>query len=313
MTLNTFDEVVSWYDRTHPIRGARKPWDIRPIGDRSRWWERIVKIDDNTYALHDGWDYSRTRQIPTADGIAFMLKETVDVTPILWMRRKDGDYVRIRSCINYNGGMSRYRFLNNHLPKGLSHEYRSDGVHWIQVNGARDLLPYMQRDWKTGVNTDDKYLEYKLVDGVFVLVSEKHKKTVRVVNRELTKQYNPKIKEMWQWAQAVMPVLGDQVREVMQEQMKTLGMQAHRGIDDFPPPFVRRCLENAEGYENMRYALMVTACIESSNVKENYDWNRKGGSFASRFFDEGKKSYDRFRKVMHKHGGMLTFKEVDFE
>jgi hypothetical protein len=313
MTLNTFDEVVSWYNRTAPIRGKRKAWDLRPIGARKRWWERIVKIDDNTYALHDGWDYCSYREGFSEEILKKQKAEIRDVAPILWMRRKGADYVRIRSCINYNGGISRYAFLNNYLPAGLTHGYKSDGVHWIQTNNKRYLLSFMKRDWTPGVNTEDNYLEFNLADQKFVLVNEPLKKRVRVVHREITKQYNPKIKEMWQWAQAVMPILGDQVRDVMVEQLKALGMQAHRGIDDFPAPFVRKCLENAEGYENMRYALMVTACMESGNVLENLRWAQGGGTYTSRFKDEGKKSYDRFRKVMHKHGDMLTTKEVDFE
>lgn len=312
--FDSFDDVARLYNTTAPIRGPRKPWDLRPIGDRARWHERVVKIDDNTYALHDGWDYSSTRTINfSEDELKKNKAEIRDVAPILWMRRKGADYVRIRSCVNYNGGIARYAFLNRYLPKGLVHGYKSNGVHWIQTNDKRYLLSYFKRDWKARVNTEDNYLEFNLADQKFVLVNQPCKKRVPIVNRTLTKEYNPKIKEMWQWAQVVMPVLGSQVRDVMHEQMKALGMQVHRGIDDFPAPVVRRCLENAEGYESMRYALMVAACMESGNVKENWKWDQGGGTYTSRFFDEGKKSYDRFRKVMHRHGDMLTTKEVDFE
>ena len=169
--FNSFDQVADWYNRTPPIRGKRKAWDLRPIGFRNRPWERIVKIDDNTYALHDGWDYSSTREEYTEEKFIKNKYEIKDVAPIVWSRRKGGDYVRIRSCINYNGGMSRYRFLNTYLPKGLSHGYKSDGVHWIRANDKRYLLSYFKRDWKTGVNTINNYLEFKLVDQKFELVN----------------------------------------------------------------------------------------------------------------------------------------------
>ena len=103
MGFNTFDEVADWYNRTPPIRGKRKAWDLRPIGFRNRPWERIVKIDDNTYALHDRWDYSSTREEYTEEKFIKNKYEIKDVAPIVWSRRKGGDYVRIRSCINYNG------------------------------------------------------------------------------------------------------------------------------------------------------------------------------------------------------------------
>ena len=36
-----------WVD-THPIRGRSS--DIRPLGDRRKDWEQVVKVDENTYA-----------------------------------------------------------------------------------------------------------------------------------------------------------------------------------------------------------------------------------------------------------------------
>ena len=46
----TFDGIKSVYDATKPIRGRSA--DIRPLGDRRRDWERVEKIDEDTYAYH---------------------------------------------------------------------------------------------------------------------------------------------------------------------------------------------------------------------------------------------------------------------
>ena len=95
MRFNSFDQVVTEYNTTHPIRGARKAWDLRPMGKRERWWERIIKIDDNTYALSDGNSaYSTRSREATEENLAGIRREAMLVAPIMWFRKADGDYVR---------------------------------------------------------------------------------------------------------------------------------------------------------------------------------------------------------------------------
>lgn len=315
MRLNTFDEVASWYNKTAPIRGARKAWDLRPLWDRKRWWERIIKVDDNTYALSDGNSTYSTRGEATEVKLYGMREEALLVAPIVWMRRKGGDYVRVRGCINHGGAISRYAFLNNYLPTGLTHCFNNNGVHWIRAADQRYLLPNFKHKWDTNTNEEDKYLEFKLDGGKFLLTSERYQKTVPIVNRDLTKHYNPKIREMWAMMQILMPVLGGGMRDVATTQCAEHGVptwirewRAHLHAN-----IVRECLDDPEGNAEKRYALMAITSIMSDNVDERYHWDRNGGSYESTFKDEGKKSYNRFKKLMHKLGDMMTTKEVDFE
>ena len=46
----TFEGIKNLYDSIKPIRGRSA--DIRPLGDRRRDWERVEKIDEDTYAYH---------------------------------------------------------------------------------------------------------------------------------------------------------------------------------------------------------------------------------------------------------------------
>ena len=46
----TFEGIKGLYDSIKPIRGRSK--DFRPLGDRRRDWERVEKIDEDTYAYH---------------------------------------------------------------------------------------------------------------------------------------------------------------------------------------------------------------------------------------------------------------------
>jgi len=139
--FETFAEVASWYERTKPLRGSNNAGkDIRPIGDRTRKFERIVKISSNCYALSDGyhmgdehfgsWYYGAVGFTPT---LADMFKHA----PIVWRKKRDGtEEVTLRNGygdVQHNG---RYQFLYRHTPKGMWFRNRN-GTHFIQ-NGATD-------------------------------------------------------------------------------------------------------------------------------------------------------------------------------
>jgi hypothetical protein len=57
--FETFEQVEAFYNRIKPVRedGYSTSRNIRPIGDRSRKGERIIKVNNNTYALSDGYHY----------------------------------------------------------------------------------------------------------------------------------------------------------------------------------------------------------------------------------------------------------------
>ena len=57
-SFESFDDVVYNYENIKPMGGStNKGKDIRPIGDRKRKYERIVKISNNCYALSDGFHF----------------------------------------------------------------------------------------------------------------------------------------------------------------------------------------------------------------------------------------------------------------
>ena len=78
--MSTFAEVEQAYNSILPIRGARANQDLRPLNKRSRTWERVVKFDDNTYGLYDGFGVSRE----------FGDDNFKTGMPILWERREIG-------------------------------------------------------------------------------------------------------------------------------------------------------------------------------------------------------------------------------
>ena len=117
----SFAEVENIYNRTKPMRGKNKGKDVRPIGDRKRYHERVKKISANCYALMNGGYYddvfgyyynTKTGQ-PT-------LNEIAKLAPVVWRRHKDGtETVTIRNGIGDGCHMSHYSFLDRMLPRGM--------------------------------------------------------------------------------------------------------------------------------------------------------------------------------------------------
>ena len=200
--LNSFDLVAKRYAETKPLRGARAALDIRPIGQRRYWWNRIAKVNDNCYALLDGsmwWS-----NLPS---------NFEDMAPIVWERKPDGDYLTIRNNINDNISVSRYTFLQRYLPSTMEFHY-DNGKHYVNYKGVDYYLPKPKAeiDWgnKYFKLTADHKIVFKDInpDG-FVRMNELQPFKTRRVDKELSKHYKPKIKEFWDWMQVVMPVLGE--------------------------------------------------------------------------------------------------------
>ena len=149
-SFSSFDEVVAHYENTKPMGGStNKGKDIRPIGDRKRKYERIVKISNNCYALSDGfhfgdehfnwgWGYTASAEfVPT-------LKDMEKYAPIIWRKKRDGtEQVTIRNGYGNHAHNGRYAFINRHTPKGLG--FRIDnGKQYVTKTMGR--YPHPQDD-----------------------------------------------------------------------------------------------------------------------------------------------------------------------
>ena len=123
----SFKDVVKHYENIKPLVSKlhTREDDIRPIGDRNRKWERIVKVSRNCYALSDGYhegdnkfmsygvreyDYKTNTTTYHWDRLGKMEY----YAPIVWRKDKDGtETVQIRNCVGDNShySNSRYSFL----------------------------------------------------------------------------------------------------------------------------------------------------------------------------------------------------------
>jgi len=212
MILNTFDEVVNWYNITKPVvsKHHKAEDNIRPIGSRKRKWERILKVDAETYCLLDGlWSWhSGEKQAKK--------QYEQDMAPIMWKREADGDYIYIRNGVIGSVPIARYKFLQWYLPTGLRFRSSQQGKHGVSAKtptGYEDFpLPKTAYRWEypKGAATEDdgKRLRFKVNgDGTFTREGEQFTVTVKQIDRERKKQWKPMINAFYDHAGALASML----------------------------------------------------------------------------------------------------------
>lgn len=209
MRFNTFDEVAKWYAATKPIISKNHTLadDVRPLGQRRYKWERIVKVDDNTYALTDG-SWSEMSYNGSHPNEREYNRKTA---AILWERRDDGEYISIRGCMSTGYSMSRYAFYNKYLPQQMRHtENTRQGEHWISNNGERYTLPKIPYSYdyqaKTIGHYEDKSLVFKREGDKFVRVGEITIKSKRI-DKDAKAEIRPHIKKFYDWMQTIAPMV----------------------------------------------------------------------------------------------------------
>lgn len=136
-SYSSFEEVVFHYENIKPLRGKDNGGkDIRPIGDRRRKYERIVKISPNCYVLTDGYHYGDPVYGHSNNKYAQTLKDLEFYAPIVWRKHRDGSVtVRLRNGCGPYAHTRRYSFLYRHTPKGLGFIQTQQGKQYISIGG----------------------------------------------------------------------------------------------------------------------------------------------------------------------------------
>lgn len=247
--LNSFDEVAQWYAKTKPLVSKHHTLeqDVRPVGNRARKWERIVRVDANTYALTCGgyvdpvflWgpgDKTSLDQYPVTAA------ETARLSPIVWRKHKDGtETITIRNGAGTWQHNQTYSFISRALPRELWFRQtrvgkqfiynRSQGqtVHLPKTTSApRHVIEYYKAHLKTqsGQHWAKHYAkEYtpgddglsvtfkREANGHFTLVGEPHKVMVKRtrVQKELKGSFKADVAGLFESATAFYPMMRDQL------------------------------------------------------------------------------------------------------
>lgn len=206
----SFDDAVRIYESIKPIKGKVGALDIRPLGRRGNQAERIIKLDEHTYALWPSshwWNKKET----------FNKEDARIRAAVLWQRTDGGDFISVRNDWYAGGHGTHYRFLTEVLPKGLYFVNQS-GKQYI-LNEAKLTKHYLPHDRWTGgsrqgqfIEEDNKQLTPAAVfrqDGVgkFTFVGQDYVAPKKAVNKEAKAAMLPHIRAFKEWALALAPML----------------------------------------------------------------------------------------------------------
>ena len=159
--LSSFAEVEATYNDVKPMvsKNHTKEQNLRPIGDRSRKWERIIKVNDKKYILNNGevdvlsfWggyiQDSIYRSKPT-------MEEIEALAPIVWTIDDEGnEFIKIRNGSGGSAHMSRYTFLEHNLPKQMAFIV-DNGKQYIRTGSDRHFLPKSDYFWGNKNSKED--------------------------------------------------------------------------------------------------------------------------------------------------------------
>lgn len=284
MRFDTFDQVAKWYAMTKPLvsKNHLASYDVRPIGDRKRKWERIKKIDENTYALLDGnygnciWHGNYQPEMEAFENT---------MAAITWMRREDGDFIRIRNHFRSYCSVTRYNFLHYHLPSALRFGYNQQGKHWVRNNGEDIALPKcnVRMDSQNKILHDDNiFLMFRAnEDGTFTRVGDKLKVEVQKVDKELKKQWRDRLDSFYGYCAAVAPMLDvswsgkNEYANMIREHLTVPGANLRgawiRDAKSVPTELVREIVTQEDHPMRVAFAALVIADIGGKRAIESQD------------------------------------------
>lgn len=267
--LNSFDEVAKKYNETKPIRGRKE--DVRPIAERRYAWNRIIKLSDNKYALSDGyWAWWE-------DGLV-----TEQTAPIVWERKEDGDYITVRSHKHGGSAVSRYQFINTYLPAGMSFSWGQSGKHFVHDHKkvTQYYLPKFKANidytTKTVVMLEDNKLVFKQTPEEMVRVGELVPMKTRRLDKDLDKEYDKKLRAMWEWMQVVLPILGETMYESKTTYADSFGGSYWYWTKRTTPEEVREILNDEEHPKRMAFAVLASIEVDAMRDKR---FEPKGDSY----------------------------------
>ena len=215
--LNTFKEVEFDYNSTKPVvsKYHTKEQDIRPLGNRRKKWERIVKVNDNCYALLSGFDrsdalrnmwYMRGRELDLSP------EEVRYWAPIVWERHPDlkdrfGDPVETVTVrgITRSHDHARLKFIRSYLPTAIDMPDSST----VRMDDVRMYLPRTNES----DDGDKNFMVFERNTSAygprFYVASEEfaRPKIQSRINKELKAKIKPHMDAFYEWVCAMAPIL----------------------------------------------------------------------------------------------------------
>lgn len=237
LNVNSFAQAENLYNSINPVneREYGVSRNVRPVGDRSRKHERIVKVSRNCYIMLDGGRGDPLFSWAGARG-KLTEREMAMLAPIMWRRDSEGnEFIRIRNETGEGAHISRYSFLERAMPRCMRLGI-SAGKQYVSVSGRYYYLPKgktVSRADRAGIlesfkkykniwtkrwyesttsRCDNLHLEFKRIDDQnweAVHAPEMPAPPRTRVNTRAKSQLKPHTDKFWDWLCAVAPLMSD--------------------------------------------------------------------------------------------------------
>lgn len=209
--LNTFKEAEDHWNSIVPVRGRKRGHDdVRPLGCRSRSYERIDRLNDNEYVLwsefHNNW---------LVDKVAKAIR---------WERTATGEYVHISNGYGDYSHNSIYCFLDFFLPNGL----------FLEVKNGKQYIVWRDKDNKLAFGSDrlhKTFLPKRTKDDArtvtfkrlhkdsgdiphWALITSPWVPAKTVVDKELKAKSKGELKRLTDWAWTMIPLLRGETKDI---------------------------------------------------------------------------------------------------
>ena len=300
-----FDEVVKHYESIKPIVSKlhTREDDIRPIGDRNRKYERIVKISRNCYALSDGYHEGDNKFLPYGvQSYDHQTKTTIFhwdrlgkmeyYAPIVWRKNKHGtETVQIRNCIGDNGhfSMGRYAFLERHMPVGMRFEMGHSAMQYVVPSGKKVYLAKCKtvpreyykahsnqsyyRKWMQ-VKDDNSALVFTRDEGNWVHDPTTGKSLPQKpkVNKELKAKYKDDIDKFFEWGMTMSPLLplSHEYNHAKSKELREYYDGQHDVLPEmFTPTCARKILRSPNHPMRLNYWVMFASSVADHNYSSD--------------------------------------------
>ena len=294
----SFAEVVAHYDSITPLRGSINAGkDIRPIGDRRRKYERLVKISDSCYALSDGYHFGDEHFGYWYHGEHFTptLADMEKYAPIVWRKKRDGtEEVTLRNGWGPSSHVNRYNFLYRHSPKFMLFQIRN-GKQFIETGrnlpGTENTWYYLAKTttmpkerhdtlannqfykWAT-TRDDNSAVKFIRIESGWQHVEGTGRSLPKAptVNKDLKAKFKDDIKKFFEWGMAMSPLLPLEDREYLGIQMADLYANYEQkptwqGLQ--PAPAKARAIVRDDQHD-ARLALWV---LFAKDCTDGWSWN----------------------------------------
>jgi hypothetical protein len=199
-----FKKIAERYETTVPLRGKRKAENIRPHGERSRDWERLIKVSDQEYYLTNNayrWREQHGHSFNRA--ITFKRDDEGNETVIVHTPRAYwGDEENRKKLVPKQLGVpSTFFFYQCNLPDGMGMtKYHSKNYLCVKNSVATGDISYYTLD-KGDVTLT------KQVGDVFFKPLIVHREFHRSLDRSKTKAIRQELSSFVEYMRVMMPLV----------------------------------------------------------------------------------------------------------